>query len=87
MKHYARFRRFDKPLFIAPILIFLIGILSIYSASFKSSSSAHELLVFKQMLWMGVGMLLVFLCVRVDYFRFLDWIPPFYIFSLMRTLD
>jgi len=33
-------------------------------------------------MWMGVGVLLVFLIIRTDYFRLMDWAWPFYLFSL-----
>ena len=63
------FRNFDKVLFIAPVLIFIVGILSIYSASFKAHELIYQTLAMKQVLWMGVGILLVFLIIRTDYFR------------------
>ena len=50
-----RFRDFDKLLFFTPILIFLIGILSIYSASFKAHQSLDDTLAMRQVLWMGVA--------------------------------
>ena len=82
MKKKLSFRYFDKPLFVTPILIFLIGIFSIYSASFKSHQSFDESLAMKQILWMGLGSLLVFLIVRVDYFKLQDVAWPLYFLSL-----
>lgn len=82
MRKKINFRNFDKTLFVAPLLIFVIGILSIYSASFKSHQEIQQTLAVKQMLWMGVGVLLVFLIIRSDYFRLMDLAWPIYIFSL-----
>ncbi len=76
-------RDFDRVLFMAPILIFLLGILSIYSASFKAGQSWSDTLATKQVLWMGIGILLVFLIARGDYFRLMDWAWPLYLISLL----
>ncbi len=70
-------------LFLTPIFIFLIGLTSIYSASFKANQVLHETLVVKQVLWMGVGILLVMLMARTDYFKLQDLAWPFYIGSLL----
>src|SRR3989338_316369 len=69
-----------------PVLIFLIGIFSIYSASFKSSQSFDETLAVRQILWMGIGVLLVFLIVRVDYFRLEDLAWPVYIVTVIMLV-
>ena len=60
MRRKLHFSRFDKLLFFTPILIFLIGILSIYSASFKVQQALDDTLAARQFLWMGVGVLTVF---------------------------
>ncbi len=83
MKQKIRFERIDKMLFLTPILIFLIGLVSIYSASFKASQTLHESLAVKQVLWMGVGILLVALMARTDYFKLQDLAWPLYIFSIL----
>lgn len=76
------FRRFDKMLFFTPIFIFAIGILSVYSASFKSGQTFDNSLAMRQVLWMGVGVLTVFLIIRYDYFRLLDFAWPLYFATL-----
>lgn len=83
MSSKTLFRRFDKMLFFAPILIFLIGIASIYSASTKGTALLHQTLAGKQILWMGIGVLLVILMARTDYFRLQDIAWPLYLFSLV----
>ncbi len=65
-----------------PILIFFIGILSIYSASFKSGQPIDQTLAMRQFLWMAIGILFVFLIVRVDYFKLQDLVWPLYFFSI-----
>ena len=76
------FARFDKLLFFTPILIFVLGILSIYSASFKAHQALDNTPAMRQMMWMGVGILTVFLIVRWDYFKLADLAWPLYFFSL-----
>jgi rod shape determining protein RodA len=83
MKKSLSFRQFDKILFITPLLIFTIGIASIFSASFKEAESMQQALATRQILWMAVGTLLVFLIVRVDYFRLRDLVWPIYYASLV----
>ncbi len=82
MRKKINFQQFDKTLFFTPIIIFAVGILSIYSASFKASQSFNNPLVLKQILWMGVGALLTLLVVRINYFRLQDFVWPFYGVSL-----
>ncbi|OIO37964.1 MAG: rod shape-determining protein RodA [Candidatus Omnitrophica bacterium CG1_02_46_14] len=65
-----------------PILIFLIGFLSIYSASFKSGQSIDQTLAMRQFLWMAIGVLFVLLIVRVDYFKLQDMVWPLYYVSI-----
>ena len=86
MRKRVYFKNFDKVLFLTPVLIFIIGILSIYSASFKAHEMIQQTLAVKQMLWMGIGILLVFLIARTDYFRLVDWAWPVYLFSLLLLL-
>ena len=82
MRKRASFQNFDKTLFLMPLLIFLIGILSIYSASFKSGQPIDQTLAMRQFLWMAIGALFVFLIVRVDYFKLQDLVWPLYFFSI-----
>ncbi|MBI3252088.1 MAG: rod shape-determining protein RodA [Candidatus Omnitrophica bacterium] len=82
MSSKLNFRNLDKGLFAAPILIFLIGVFSVYSASFKSRELLVHTLVVKQILWMGIGILLVFLILRVNTFRLRDWAWPLYFVSV-----
>lgn len=82
MKRRLRFGRIDKVLFFAPITIFAVGILSVYSASYKAQQSLNDLLAIRQLLWMGIGILAVFLITRWSYFKLLDIAWPFYFVSL-----
>src|SRR3989338_1391061 len=83
MRKKISFRQFDKQLFLTPILIFVIGLFSLYSASFKSSQALDQILAMRQVLWMGIGILLVFLIVRFDYFKLQDFVWPLYVLSVI----
>ena len=82
MKRRIQFSRFDKLLFFTPIVIFFIGILSVYSASYKANQSLNDLLAIRQLLWAGVGILVMFLVVRRSYFNLVDLAWPLYFVSL-----
>lgn len=82
MRRQASFRHFDKLLFVTPILIFLIGLLSIYSASFKTGQTLDQILAIRQLTWMGIGILGALLVVRADYFKLRDIAWPLYLFSI-----
>ncbi|MBI3315790.1 MAG: FtsW/RodA/SpoVE family cell cycle protein, partial [Candidatus Omnitrophica bacterium] len=89
MRQKVNFRDFDKLLFLTPLLIFAVGALSIYSASFKANPLTDQAFVTRQVLWMGVGALLVFLVVRVNYFKLMDFVWPLYgltLFLLVAVL-
>ncbi len=77
------FSYFDKLLFFTPIAIFLIGILSIYSASFKAQQPLDDTLAARQFLWMGIGIFIIFLVARWDYFKWVDFAWPAYFLSLI----
>lgn len=82
MRKRIPLRYFDKTLFLTPVLIFVIGVLSIYSASVKTGGMIDQSFVVRQLLWMGIAMLGVFLLIRVDYFKFQDIAWPCYFVSL-----
>ncbi len=82
MKRLGSFRRFDRLLFFTPIVIFLIGMFSIYSAAYKAHQSIDDTLAARQFIWMGIGILLIFLVSRYDYFKLMDFAWPFYFLSL-----
>ncbi len=82
MRKKVSYRHFDKALFLTPILIFLIGIFNLYSASFKSAQPFDESFAVRQILWMGIGVLTVFLIIRVNYFRLQDFAWPLYLVAM-----
>lgn len=82
MRRRPLLRHLDKALFLAPLAIFLIGLVSLYSASLRIRASVEEGLVIRQCLWMGIGTLLVFLMARINYFKLQDFALPVYLLSI-----
>lgn len=76
------FRKVDKFLLFAPVFIFMAGIVSIISTSFRADQTLDYTFVMRQLQWVGLGMLLVLLLIRVPYFKLLDFSWPFYFLSL-----
>lgn len=90
MRKKIRYRDLDKTLLIMPVVIFLIGLLSIYSASFKGANVSAGFmtnpLAVRQMLWMGAALLLILLMSRINYFQFQDYVWPFYFFCVLALV-
>ena len=66
------YRNLDKTLLIVTLIIFVIGLSSIYSATHTEGSGLMRNLVFKQIAWMGISLLLLFIIINLDYQRFVD---------------
>ncbi len=77
-------RDIDRPLLIVTLAIFLIGLVSIYSAthvyggSFKISN-----FVFKQIIWMLLSLVIFFVILKLDYQRLIDWAHIIYAATLV----
>lgn len=67
------YRNLDKILLLVTLAIFIIGLSSIYSATYTEDSGMMKSLVWKQLIWMSVGLALLFIIVNIDYQRFIDW--------------
>ncbi|MFH1836487.1 MAG: hypothetical protein ABH862_00030, partial [Candidatus Omnitrophota bacterium] len=67
--------RIDKVLLGAVIMIALLGIVYIYSAthSLDGQSAKMSMLVMKQAAWVLLGMLILFVLANTDYLRILNY--------------
>ncbi len=63
---------FDKLLLIIMFFIFAIGVATIYSATKAMNLALTESFFFKQLTWMGIGVLLLALTISISYQRFID---------------
>ncbi|MSO19507.1 MAG: rod shape-determining protein RodA [Acidobacteria bacterium] len=59
--------------------ISLLGVLQIYSTTWNTPfAGAHQ----KQMLWIGIGIVVMFIVARIDYHSLLNYAPWFYLATL-----
>ncbi len=85
---YSRiYKNLDMQLLIVTLIIFMIGISSIYSATYKESPDAiTKGLVFKQILWMMASLLILFVIINIDYQRFIDLSYILFTFTIVLLL-
>lgn len=67
-----KFKDFDTILFAMAFVVFLIGLLSIYSATQAKNMPFAESYALKQLKWFGVGIIFLLVAIKVSYHRFLD---------------
>jgi len=72
-------RKFDWILFISPIILTVIGVLSMYSTTVNIFRS--------QLMYLFIGILIVFLISRMDLKAFVNYSYVFFIFILLLTLS
>src|SRR5438132_1359066 len=92
-----KFLQVDRPLLVATLLLLGLGLVMVFSASANMSEErfgSAYLFVRKQLLWDGLGIAVLFLCMRMDYHRarFRDTLAlrrngPFASFSIRRAVD
>ena len=67
-----RFLQIDRPLLAATLLLLGLGLVMVFSASANMSEQrfgSAYLFVRKQLLWDGLGLLALAVCMRLDYHR------------------
>ncbi len=71
------YRNFDRTLVIVMLLILLIGVSSIYSAThregYREGYRTISNLVYRQIFWMGIGLAVLLIVIHINYQRFVDW--------------
>ncbi len=75
----TRFGDFDWILFGFALLISVLGIIEIYSVTVQTELEGHHLL---QLLWVGLGLVGMFVLSRLDYHAILDYMPWIYVGSI-----
>lgn len=66
------YKNFDKLILVAGFIIFIFGIIAIYSATKSRGLPLSESFYFRQLSWMGIGVLLMILTISISYQRFID---------------
>ncbi|MBP7056217.1 MAG: rod shape-determining protein RodA [Candidatus Omnitrophica bacterium] len=72
------FRDFDKTLFLMTLVVLVIGMAAVYSATHPRVSSIAEDYIAKQILWVLMGLVLFLVVVSVSYQKFIDISYIFY---------
>ena len=78
-----RYKDFDIILFTAALAIFMIGLLAIHSATQAKGLALSESYALKQLIWFGIGILLLIITVRISYHKFLDIAYILYIVNIL----
>ena len=78
-----KIKDFDKLLFAATILIFLIGIFAIYSSTQAKGLPFNESYMLRQMNWFAIGMILFLISITISYQRFVDIAYMLYFINLV----
>ena len=79
MARYRSFRDFDWPLLAVALVICALGVLQIYSAT---HDTRWQDAWWKQLIWIGIAMGLMWLASSIDYHTLLAQIPLFYVLSI-----
>lgn len=66
-KVLLQFRRFDGILLAATILLILLGLIVLYSSGLKVGATASQLDTSRQVIYVGVGLLIFWIISRTDY--------------------
>src|SRR6266481_2482282 len=84
MKDRPRTQDFDWALLAIVAAISTIGVLEIYSSTHAAPNMAG--LQWKQLTWIGIGVVGMFLISRIDYHTLMDQAPALYLFGLAILL-
>jgi rod shape determining protein RodA len=84
MKDRPRTQDFDWALLAIVAAISTVGVLEIYSSTHAAPNMAG--LQWKQLTWIGIGVVGMFLISRIDYHTLMDQAPALYMFGLATLL-
>jgi rod shape determining protein RodA len=83
MSRYLSARDMDWPLLLITLLLCAIGVLQIFSATLDT---AFHNAWWRQIVYVGGGLLLMWLIQSIDYHTLLHYVPAFYITSVLALL-
>ncbi len=76
-------RRVDKPLIIAVVLLFSIGLSFLYSTTYHKGQGILDRYIVRQMLWFVIGLTFSIAILKANYLRFLDLSYFLYVFIVL----
>jgi rod shape determining protein RodA len=77
------YKDFDAILFTMAFIVFLIGLLTIHSATQAKNLVFNEGYALRQFMWFGIGVVFLFMTVRISYRKFLDAAYILYIVNVL----
>ena len=83
MKDRPRIQDWDWPLAAIIAAISALGVLEVYSSTHASGMAGMH---WKQLMWIGIGLVGMFLISRIDYHTLMDQAPALYMFGLATLL-
>jgi rod shape determining protein RodA len=83
MKDRPSTQDWDWPLFGIIGAISTLGVLEVYSSTHASAMAGMQ---WKQLMWIGIGLVGMFLISRIDYHTLMDQAPALYLFGLATLL-
>jgi len=75
-------KHIDSVIIICVTIIFFIGLLFLYSASYSLSEQTSKSFVLRQIMWMIVSVFFVMIILAIDYQRLIDFSYVFYVINL-----
>jgi rod shape determining protein RodA len=83
LARYRSFRDLDWPLFIISLVISMLGVMQIYSAT---HGTRWQSAWWKQIIWILIGLGLMWIASSVDYHTLLGQVPILYVLSVAGLL-
>jgi rod shape determining protein RodA len=83
MKDRPRVQDFDWPLLAIAGTISALGVLEIYSSTHASAMAGMQ---WRQLMWIGIGLVGMFLISRIDYHTLMDQAPALYLVGVVGLL-
>jgi len=74
---------FDWGIFLIPIIITTIGIMTIYSATRPVSGGTHSTFYLRQIYWLATGIILFLITISIDYRWYLKFAYPIFVLCLL----
>ncbi len=87
MLNQAKIRKFDFILLLTVVLVFAIGLAFLYSASYQYAKGAGSAqFLFKQIVWFGLGLMVILIILSVNYQKWLELAYPLYAVNLLLLI-
>jgi len=83
-QQYRSFRDLDWALIIIALIICCLGVLQIYSATHETA--AWNDAWWKQIIWVGAGLILLYATTKLDYHTLLGQVPIMYVLAVLALL-